>query len=310
MSEQVEKALGIYEVALSVLGNSDTARTLTMIAMAETEEAPTVEDALVLPSRQQNANGTTDFGLYQTNSMYYDTESPRYLTTLDPNSRELPEKWRSEKWRSSIFGATMIADFVGRHLDYPNADAHREEGDLDFTEWAAFNNDSYLRFGEVTDEAIARFAELRSGVADSQPSAESSGRPDYRNPAKRVPEFWRRLKAVRDRADIKFTPYSVPSQTVPRLVAQVKNADPALARLLADSSTGFKTNEAAIIDYASDDDLERAADAFRRQGLRVDPETPWIVSMLGGGQIDRNGDVANQLWDKAISSIHTPEDNV
>jgi hypothetical protein len=142
------------------------------------------------------------------------------------------------------------------------------------------------------------------------PVEKASGQPNHANPKVRGNEFWRRLKNAHDRADIKFTPYSIHPQTVPRLVAQVKNTDPALARLLSNNSTGFQTNEAAIIDYASDDDLKRAADAFRRQGLRVDPETPWIVSMLGGGQIDRNGDIANQLWDKAIGSIHTPENNV
>ncbi len=125
-----------------------------------------------------------------------------------------------------------------------------------------------------------------------------------------VPEFWKRLRRTHDAADIKFTPYSMGPDATRQVMAQIRSSDPALAQVLADKNSGFKTNEAAIVDYASEDDMRRAPQILRQYGLQTHPEMPWIVSMLGQGQIDRGGDIANQLWDKAISSIHTFDDNV
>jgi hypothetical protein len=122
--------------------------------------------------------------------------------------------------------------------------------------------------------------------------------------------FWRRLQKVRDAADIKFNPYNLHSgsSTLNKLRSELRMSDPELAAKLSDPSIGFASGNAAFVDYETSEDMSRAPQVLRRHGLRADPDMPWIVSLLGGGQINRDGDVASQLWDRALSSIFDSPD--
>lgn len=118
-------------------------------------------------------------------------------------------------------------------------------------------------------------------------------------------DFWSRLQRTRDSADIKFTPFHLLTNrnAFNQMRDQLKVFDPELSDYLSDPNSGFTSGNATFVEYASEGDMNRAADSFRKHGLQVHPEMPWIVSTLGQGRIDREGDIANQLWDRAVASL-------
>ena len=117
--------------------------------------------------------------------------------------------------------------------------------------------------------------------------------------------FWERLNRARDDADIKFTPFHALSNrnAFNQLRDQIKVFDPDLFSHMINPDSGFTSGNATFVDYNSEDDMANAPELFRRYGLQTHPEMPWIVSTLGQGRIDREGDIASQLWDRAIASL-------
>ena len=117
--------------------------------------------------------------------------------------------------------------------------------------------------------------------------------------------FWERLNRARDDADIKFTPFHALSNrnAFNQLRDQIKVFDPDLFSHMINPDSGFTSGNATFVDYNSEDDMANAPELFRRYGLQTHPEMPWIVSTLGQGRIDREGDSASQLWDRAIASL-------
>ena len=117
--------------------------------------------------------------------------------------------------------------------------------------------------------------------------------------------FWERLNRAQEDADIKFTPFHALSNrnAFNQLRDQIKVFDPDLFSHMINPDSGFTSGNATFVDYNSEDDMANAPELFRRYGLQTHPEMPWIVSTLGQGRIDREGDIASQLWDRAIASL-------
>ena len=315
----VGKAISLYETARNIWPNPEIARTMAMISMAETEEAETLQDALGIQS-PTNDDGTFDIGAFQVNSSYFDTENSMYIKTRDPNSNEMAEEWRDTEFLTSIVGNAMVADFVGRHLDYPNEAAHLSEGDIDFTRWTTYKTGKYLEFGDVVDQAIAALEEIdvtsRSGIQPSQWASRpqmpgTNGRPgDVKATFDQVSFDDRVRHAMMD----KNTPKVMPLQT--RMSAQEFSAlqrgtqDPGVKAALSKHAENFRTGNAGFLGYETDEAASTAAKWLRVHGIGVDPQFPFIAYSLGKQAIDKTGDIASQLWDKAIGSLWGGSDGI
>lgn len=74
------------------------------------------------------------------------------------------------------------------------------------------------------------------------------------------------------------------------------------------NSPDFVKDDLALIEYPSDLDESGIVNYLRNHGLKsVHPAVPHIVTSLSPKVIDGSGDVASQLWDVAIGSLGSME---
>ena len=105
----------------------------------------------------------------------------------------------------------------------------------------------------------------------------------------------------------KNTPKIIPLQT--RMSGQEFSAlqrgtqDPDMRAALSRHAKNFRTGNAGFLGYETDEAASTAAKWLRVYGIGVDSQFPFIAYSLGKQAIDKTGDIASQLWDKAIGSL-------
>ena len=187
--------------------------------------------------------------------------------------------------------SASIEKMVKWHPRDDNTETALDAATRVFHSWAGDDSDALYPedvggFGEPGSEASTTDADtLRSQIPDQ------------------VPFDDRVRRAMMD----KNTPKIIPLQT--RMSGQEFSAlqrgtqDPGMRAALSRHAENFRTGNAGFLGYETDEAASTAAKWLRVYGIGVDSQFPFIAYSLGKQAIDKTGDIASQLWDKAIGSL-------
>tara|TARA_Y100000758_G_scaffold78211_1_gene52761 strand:+ start:168 stop:1277 length:1110 start_codon:yes stop_codon:yes gene_type:complete len=118
-----------------------------------------------------------------------------------------------------------------------------------------------------------------------------------------VPYRERVMQAMKDKNTPKVVPLQMEMSGQEFSALQRSTQDPGMRAALSRHADNFRTGDAGFVGYETDEAASTAAKWLRIYGLGVDSQFPFIVYNLGKQAIDKTGDIASQLWDKAIGSL-------
>jgi hypothetical protein len=324
----------IFELALTAFDEAD-ARLMTMIALPESEGG---NPAAV-------GDGGSSIGLWQINKVHFETLAKAGLltgidqTVLDeiqtglettigyghPDRDGLWDRVRDQlKDPATNLRAAL---FVGWHEgDGPVAIRKWKKKGFDFTQWSAFNNESYKTIpnedndimygtewaGQSPEQIVTSLVVDGSAAGDpigSLPVDDGLREGSYVNPKDATTwgwddDFGERMRWAAEYGDIDFQ--VVAGRMYPGEVAALRQklgpTDPMIASVL--SQTQFPEGRAAIVGYRTEEDAHRAPVFLRRFGLTTHPDYPFLITPVGANRVfDAGKDILEQLGDWAMGSL-------
>ena len=306
----------IYAIALEIWPDPALAAEMAATAMAESGG---------IPNRLGNDG---EYGLWQIHPMHFDSTHSRFVGN-DEYLNSLRKQGIIDDEGQSLSDPRInarAADAVARRLDWYTS--HRAEGDLDMDNvfYGRRDNPDFSLFLEQAQALIGSdpplasidgpagdFEPRKNDDVDDQPS-QWGARPQMPGAIGPRPGDVKTLfnpvtfdDRVRQAMMDKNTPKIIPLQT--RMSGQEFSAlqrgtqDPDMRAALSRHAKNFRTGNAGFLGYETDEAARTAAKWLRVYGIGVDSQFPFIAYSLGKQAIDKTGDIASQLWDKAIGSL-------
>jgi hypothetical protein len=318
MPEEAERLTPeeIFELARSAGFDPLAAREATAIALVESNG-----ESYVTP----DDNGKPAYGIWQIrypnvewlieNGSKHDERftatSPEDLT--DPLQNAIAARLISEKlsWNRPEDDPRPY----GRWADWPNSYKRMDS----FTLWHERDDNTETALEAATrvfhswtgDDSDALYPEDVGGFGEPGSDASTTDADTLRSQIPdQVPFDDRVRRAMTD----KNTPKIMPLQT--RMSGQEFSAlqrstqDPGVKAALSKHAEDFRTGNAGFLGYETDEAASTAAGWLRVHGIGVDPQFPFIAYSLGKQAIDKTGDIASQLWDRAIGSLWGGSDGI
>ena len=301
----------LYEISLEMWPDPMLAAQMAATAMAESGGDP-------------NAIGDAgEYGLWQIHPMHWQQSHSDFVGN-DEHSNSLWDLGIVTGGDARILFDPRVnaraADAVARHLDrYTD---HWDEGDLDLD----------VFYGRRDNPDFSIFLEQAEALIDTEgippPIKHATTNPDqpYNQPSQWgerpqmsgatgarvgdvVPGFdWvsfdqRVIRAMKDKNTPKIVPIHTGLSSHELAGLQRTVQDPALKASLGKYAEAFITGDAGIVGYETDEAAKAAPQWLRPFGIGVDLDYPFIVYGLGKKALDKGGDVASKLWDKAVGSL-------
>jgi hypothetical protein len=191
-------------------------------------------------------------------------------------------------WRTSLANSE---NFTMWHPRDDNEETAMAAATRAFHSWAGDDSDALYPedvggFGEPGSDASTTSADtLRSQIVDPVP---------YRE---------RVMQAMKDKNTPKVVPLQMEMSGQEFSALQRSTQDPGMRAALSRHADNFRTGDAGFVGYETDEAASTATKWLRIYGLGADSQFPFIVYNLGKQAIDKTGDIASQLWDKAIGSL-------
>jgi hypothetical protein len=113
----------------------------------------------------------------------------------------------------------------------------------------------------------------------------------------------RLMWAMKDKGTPKIVPLGAGMSGRELAGLQRRMEDPGLKAALGKYAKSFESGAAGIVGYATDEDAKSSNSWLRAFGLASDLDYPFIIYKVGEKALDKGGDVASQLWEKAIGSL-------
>jgi hypothetical protein len=276
----------IYAIALEIWPDPALAAEMAATAMSESGG---------IPNRLGKAG---EYGLWQIHPMHFDPTHAEWIGA-DKYNNPLKKLGIIDGEGQSLSDPRInarAADAIARHLDrYTD---HWDEGDLDM---------DTVFYGRRDNPDFSLFLEQAQALIGSDPLPTPPDEPlDDLGPGNSEfdpPTFTTRVEqALKD----PNTPKAIPLPPLDEhefTVLQQGTEDPALKAALSKHAGHFRTHNAGFLGYETDEEANTAAKWLRIYGIGVDSQFPFIAYSLGKQAIDKTGDIASQLWDKAIGSL-------
>jgi hypothetical protein len=309
----------ILDIALAQFEDLDIAQTMAAVSIPESGggKAGAIGD------------GGSSVGLWQINRIHFRdlidygiiTVPPEVRASLDEgseeNSKALWEEYAHPQLSDPAANA-KAAWMIGWEQEPsrgPVGNAAGLEGEFQFSPWSMYSNDSwkttpaddtqyYLEDSELAElspyDAVLQTYASR-GTTDPLAPLDDLG---PGNSEFDPPDFGIRVRqALKDPNTPKAIPLEGGMTAQEYGALQRSTQDPDLKAVLSKHAENFRTGNAGFLGYETDEEAKTAAKWLRIYGIGVDSQFPFIAYSLGKQAIDKTGDIASQLWDRAIGSL-------
>ena len=308
----------ILDIALARFEDLDIAQTMAAVAIPESGggKAGAIGD------------GGSSVGLWQINRIHFRdlidygiiTVPPEVRASLDEGSEENSKALWEEYAHPQLSDPATNAEaawMIGWEQEPsrgPVGNAAGLEGEFQFSPWSMYSNGSWQTAPAndtqyyLEDSELAEMSPIDAVLQTyaSRGTTDPLAPPDDLGPGDSEfdpPTFTTRVEqALKD----PNTPKAIPLPPLDEhefTVLQQGTEDPALKAALSKHAGHFRTHNAGFLGYETDEEANTAAKWLRLYGIGVDSQFPFIAYSLGTQAIDKAGDIASQLWDKAIGSL-------